>query len=138
MGANTQGYVPASGKWKAVRNAVGEVGRSTRSKESHAERVAYAALPDESDVYLLVQDAFPCFDHCHQFFARQSEKNRNIIIKVTKDGTFDGPSYVKEGLLPNLTRYPCYIFYFRGNATASAGNPAPPNGFPGHPDLAGV
>ncbi|WP_420126832.1 hypothetical protein [Longimicrobium sp.] len=109
----------------------------TKSKESHAERVAYAELSGPSEVYLLVQDAFPCFDHCHQFFIRESEKH-NIIIKVTKDGTYDGGSYVQAKLLPGLGTYPCYLFYFRGNATASAGQPVPPNGFPKHPDLTNV
>jgi hypothetical protein len=122
-------------KWKHHKNAVGSVKSTGGSAENHAERVAYKNLPvGANNVYLVVQDAFPCLDKCTNYFLglTKSKSTLGIIIKVTADNTFDGNSYVADQYIPNLTSFPYYLFYWKGALTANSNGQAP-QGFPAHP-----
>jgi hypothetical protein len=133
MPCSSAGYIVQNGtSWKQQSSA--DVKSQSKSAESHAEREAYKGFGNKSGPYLIVQDAFPCFDKCHQYFLKKD----NVIIKVTADNTFDGNSYVKEKLITGLGTLPCYIYYHAGAATFSVGVPGPPLAFPPHPSPAGV
>ena len=134
MPCSSYGYsMQTATSWKQQSNA--DVKSQSKSAASHAERQAYTGFGNKSGPYLIVQDAFPCFDKCHQFFLNCGE---SVIIKVTADNTFDGNSYVQEKLITGLGTLPCYIYYHAGAATFSVGVPGPPLAFPPHPSPASV
>ncbi|MCP5449052.1 MAG: hypothetical protein H6972_00455 [Gammaproteobacteria bacterium] len=133
MPCSSTGYIVQNGtSWKQQSSA--DVKSQSKSAESHAEREAYNGFKNKPGPYLIVQDAFPCFDKCHQYFLKC--KN-SVIIKVTADNTFDGNSYVQGNLITGLT-FPCYIYYHAATATFSVGTPGAPAAFPVHPSPASV
>lgn len=149
MPCSSVGYIVQNGtSWKQQSSA--EVKSQKKSAESHAEREVFDGFGNKSGPYLIVQDAFPCFDKCHQHFLQISKSKQgkdntvipgySIIIKVTADNTTDAQSYVAN----NVTRwigagsYPYYMYYHNGNVTFRAKIPNAPQGFPPHPSPASV
>jgi len=67
MPCSSAGYIVQNGtNWKQQSSA--DVKSQSKSAESHAEREAYNGFKNKPGPYLIVQDAFPCFDKCHQYF----------------------------------------------------------------------
>lgn len=131
MPCSSTGYIVQNGTaWKGYSSA--EVKAASKKAESHAECQAFQGFGNKSGPYLIVQDAFPCFDKCHQYFLAASN-TYSVIIKITADNSFDGASYVEEGLIAGLSAYPYYIYYRNGVATFRTGVPNAPQGFPAHP-----
>ena len=131
MPVQCDGYKISNTKWKHACEA--QVQKSTKSKESHAERAVFSELKLKgSGPHLIVQDAFPCYDSCHQYFLGATAKH-SVIIKVTADNSFDGGSYTQANHIANLNQYPHYLYYYQGNFTVSSLLPNAPNGFPTHP-----
>lgn len=64
MPCESIGYIVQSPtKWKEHTSS--SVNSSGGSAESHAERKVFHGFGNKSGPYLIVQDAFPCFDRCH-------------------------------------------------------------------------
>ncbi len=136
---NTTGYiVHTNNTWKA--KGVTSTAHLGANNAGHAERKAYANL-NSNGPYLLVQDAFPCYDHCHAHFLAESRAphNRSIIIKVLADGTMDMAAFIKFRLIPMPLParvedcFPFYIYYHGGLVSVRWSVPNPPVGFPAHP-----
>ncbi|HMQ14089.1 MAG TPA: hypothetical protein PKD21_11625 [Candidatus Competibacter phosphatis] len=149
MPCSSAGYIVQNGThWKKESDA--NVKSQGNSAESHAERQAYKGFGNKAGPYLIVQDAFPCYDKCHQYFLNESKskpgKNNtvipgyNIIIKVTADNTNDAQSYVDNKVTKwiGTGSYPYYMYYRNGSVTFRAKIPNAPPAFPPHPSPAGV
>jgi hypothetical protein len=145
MPCTSTGYIVNGTKWK--EHSQGKITAQTANVFSHAERKAFNGFSNKPGPYLIVQDAFPCFDHCHQHFLTISKsttkqgKNKgetitipgaSVIIKVTANNTYDMQSYIAAGLV-TFGCFPWYIYYLKGEAAFSMAFPAPPEGFPTHP-----
>jgi hypothetical protein len=106
----------------------------------HAERVAFAALPN-SACYLMLIDDFPCHT-CHAYFLAQSLAGHSIIFKVTHNAG----AYSADHGLGQTTSLPCIIYYHAGTVRYDsagmrmAGNPnlGPHPAFPAHPDFTNI
>ena len=145
MSCTSIGYIVQNGtRWKEQSSA--EVTVQKKSAESHAERQAFEGFSNKGGPYLIVQDAFPCFDGCHQHFLNMSKSKpgkkkdeepvpgSSVIIKVTADNTYDMNSYVQQGLISaKVGCFPWYIYYQNGTATFRMGIARAPQGFPVHP-----
>jgi hypothetical protein len=138
MAINSEGYTPNEANTKWMRRITGQHQGNNRRAIDHAERQVFASLNKSVSAYLILQNAFPCAK-CHEFFIAESTRlNCAVIIKVTADeGSYslDHTAY-RDGKRPG---FPHVIYYFRGKAkyvgVSSAGDDAPPDGFPEHPDF---
>lgn len=145
MPCESIGYIVQNGnRWKAESS--GSVQSAKHQK--HAEIQVLDKISYKPGPYLIVQDAFPCFDKCHAYFLNISKSTSkpakkkgqteivsgtSVIIKVTADNTKDMDSYVAEGLVNKIGCFPWYIYYKDGAATFTMGIAIAPGGFPVHP-----
>jgi len=130
MPCTSTGYIVIGNKWKEQSQAA--IAGPSGNALSHAERQAFNGLVYKPGPYLIVQDAFPCFDKCHKYFL-QISASVSVIIKVTANKTFDMISYVQKDLVTAIGCFPWYIYYKGGIAIFSMGIPGAPNNFPAHP-----
>jgi hypothetical protein len=81
MPCTSTGYIVQNGTaWK--QQSQGKITAQSGNTSSHAERKAYNGFGNKSGPYLIVQDAFPCFDHCHQYFS-SCKFSRDEILAYT-------------------------------------------------------
>lgn len=114
-------YRFSGGSWKNGVQGNGNLGSNARN---HGEQKAYAAQNRQnSTVFLIVQNAFPCAE-CHQHFRQRTNgTGMSVIIRVTANHGSYATDHPVDHRAP-----PKSIYYHNGAATYGVA----PAGFPAH------
>lgn len=131
-----QGYTTQGQSWSKVNAAKGQ--KTGTGHGDHAETKAYTGMGtrlSNNNVYLYVQDAFPCSGSttspgCHQRYLQRSQNGQAFVVKVDENG---GSYSFDHGLGASPT-LPVYIYYHGGGVSYAQGAPNRPANFPAHPD----
>ena len=89
-------YALLNGSWSTHKKAVGAA-TLLADKTEHAERVAYAGLPQtlkSAQTYCFVTNAFPC-SNCLNFFLTQTKQQNALrfVLRCTANETGDGAPF---------------------------------------------
>ena len=135
MAISTDLYTPQSQNsgWR-IQGSNSVTGVS-RNKSEHSERALFDQKKSKGNLFLIVQDAFPCH-HCHEFFEEQSKSGKSIIFKITGNNG----SYSADHGLSLKASTPRVIYYHTGTSkmvsmSSRGADAEPPALFPPHPDL---